>query len=160
MKADPQKQHEWLKRLVGEWDYQVEPLAGPGEPACKLSGNETVRMLGDLWVVCESKGEMPDGGIARMMMTLGYDPAKERYVGTWVGSMMPFMWVYEGSLDRSGDRLPLNAEGPDFTEPGKVRSYQDIIEIKGPGERTLTSEMRMDDGSWKRFMTATYRRKA
>lgn len=159
MKANPQKQHEWLKRLVGEWAYEVESPTGPGQPECKLRGTETVRMLGDLWVICEGRGEMPGGEIGHMMMTVGYDPAKERYVGCWIGSMMSFMWVYEGTLDEGANRLPLNAQGPDFSEPGKVRRYQDIIEIRGPGERTLTSQMQLDDGSWQHFMTATYRRK-
>jgi Protein of unknown function (DUF1579) len=26
---------------------------------------------------------------------------KKRFVGTWIGSMMTYMWVYDGELDRS-----------------------------------------------------------
>jgi uncharacterized protein DUF1579 len=45
-------------------------------------------------------------------MTLGYDPEKKQYVGTWVGSMMSYLWVYDGSLDAEEKVLTLNAEGP------------------------------------------------
>jgi len=32
--------------------------------------------------------EMPDGGTGKTVMTLGYDPQNNRYVGTFIGSMM------------------------------------------------------------------------
>jgi len=41
------------------------------------------------------------------MMTLGYDPQKKRYLGTWIGSMMSHLWVYEVELDASGSVLTL-----------------------------------------------------
>ena len=34
-----------------------------------------------------------------MIMTLGYDPQKKRFVGTLIGSMMTHLWVYDGALD-------------------------------------------------------------
>ena len=42
---------------------------------------------------------MPGGGTATTMMTLGDDPQKKRFVGTWVGSMMTYLSVYDGELD-------------------------------------------------------------
>lgn len=36
--------------------------------------------------------------------------------------------------------------------------YQDVITIRGKNERTLHSQMLQPNGTWKRFMTATYRR--
>jgi hypothetical protein len=42
---------------------------------------------------------VPGGGLARMLMTLGYNPQTRRYTGTWVGSMMTHLWVYDGWLD-------------------------------------------------------------
>jgi hypothetical protein len=52
------------------------------------------------------------GGAATTMMTLGYDPHRKRYVGTWIGSMMTHLWVYGCELDASERVLTLNAEGP------------------------------------------------
>lgn len=48
--------------------------------------------------MCEGLGEMPGGGIATTMMTLGYDPARKWFVGTFIGSMMTHMWVYAGTV--------------------------------------------------------------
>jgi hypothetical protein len=92
MKTEPQKEHQWLNRLVGEWTYEGEATMEPGKPPEKFKGTESVRSVGGLWVFFEGRGEMPDGGEATTFMTLGYDPQKGRYVGTWVGSMMTYLW--------------------------------------------------------------------
>ncbi len=158
MKTEPQKEHEWLQQLVGEWTYESECSMGPEKPPEKFKGTERVRSLGSLWVLCEGRGEMPGGGMATMLMTLGYDPEKKQYVGTWVGSMMTHLWVYDGSLDAEQKVLTLNAEGPNCAEEGKLAKYRDVIEIKSDEQRTLTSHMLGDDGNWHHFMTANYRR--
>jgi hypothetical protein len=158
MFASPQKEHEWLHKLVGNWTFESECLGEPGQPAEKHRGTETVKSLGGLWIVGESEGDMPGGGIAKMMITLGFDPKRDRFVGTWVGSMMANLWVYEGQLDAAGRVLTLNAEGPSFADPEKRAKYQDIIEIKSDDHRTLSSRTLGDDGKWTHFMTAHYRR--
>jgi hypothetical protein len=160
MKVEPQKEHAWLEKLVGEWTYEGDAAMGPGQVRSRFEGTESVRSLGGLWVVAEGRGEMPGGGDATMIMTLGYDPQKERYVGTWVGSMMTHLWVYDGgSLDAAGKVLTLGAEGPTCAQEGKgMAKYRDVIELKDDGHRVLTSSMLGDDGAWHEFMTAHYRR--
>jgi hypothetical protein len=91
-------------------------------------------------------------------MTLGYDPVKKRYVGTFIGSMMTHMWVYDGQLDAAGKVLTLDTEGPSFTAEGKMARYKDVIELKDDNHRTLSSSFLGDDGQWHHFMTANYRR--
>lgn len=158
MRAEPLAQHAWLRRLVGEWTYEAEALE-PGKPPQRASGSERVRTLGDLWVIAEGQGEMPGGGTGYTLMTLGYDPQKERFIGTWVGSMMTHMWVYEGELEGDGQVLPLHTEGPSFESPGQMARYKDVIELRGENERVLSSYLQTADGSWQRFMTAHYRRR-
>lgn len=160
MKVEPQKEHEWLQKLVGEWTYESECSVEPGKPPEKFSGSETVRSLGGLWILCEGRCEMPDGGLATTLMTLGYDPKKKQYVGTWVGSMMTHLWIYEGSLDAEEKVLTLSAEGPNCMDEGKTAKYRDVIEVKSPDHRVLTPRMLGDDGEWRPLMTANYRRKA
>jgi hypothetical protein len=36
MKTEPQKEHQWLQKLVGEWTYEVD--ARPGKPSAKFKG--------------------------------------------------------------------------------------------------------------------------
>ena len=154
--AKPQKEHQWLQKLVGEWTIEGEGQGPLGEPPHKSSGTERVRTIGDLWIVGEGEMEMA-GEAGTTLLTLGYDPQKKRFVGTWVGSMMSNLWVYEGSL--VGNVLTLDCEGPSFEGDGKTSRYRDIHEIKSDDQRELRSEILGDDGKWTQFMTATYRRK-
>jgi hypothetical protein len=102
---------------------------------------------------------MPEGGVSTTLATLGYDPQKQRYVGTFIGSMMTHLWVYDGTLDAAGRVLTLDTEGPDFSAEGKMAKYKDVIEFKSDDHRELTSHMLGDDGQWHGFMTGHYRRK-
>ena len=159
MTVEPQKEHQWLQKLLGEWTFEGEATMEPGKPPEKFKGTERVRSLGDLWVLAEGEGECPSSGPATTMMTLGYDPQKKRYVGTWVGSMMTHLWVYAGVLDAAGRVLTLETEGPNMAAEGKVAKFKDVIVFKNDGHRVLTSHMLDDDGKWHGFMTANYRRK-
>jgi hypothetical protein len=154
----PQAEHQWLQQLVGEWAYEHECVMGPNQSPQKSSGTQTTRSIGGLWIVGEGRGEMPDGDPATMIITLGFDPAKNVFVGTFIGSMMPNLWIYEGRLDDARKVLTLDTEGPSFAGDGGVARYQDIIEVLSPDHYTLSSQMLGDDGQWHRFMTAHYRR--
>ncbi len=84
MKAEPQNEHQWLEKLVGEWTYETEATMEPDQPPEKATGTESVRSLGR-WILAEGQGEMPGCGAATTMLTLGYDPQKQRYVGRGSG---------------------------------------------------------------------------
>ncbi len=157
--AVPQKQHQWLQQLVGEWVSEADATMEPGKPPEKFNGTESVRSLGGLWILAEGQCEMPGGGAGTTMMTLGYDPNTQRFVGTFIGSMMTHLWVYDGALDAAERVLTLEAEGPSMAGEGKLAKYRDVIEFKSDDHRVLTSHMLADDGTWHRFMTATYRRR-
>ncbi|HET6374144.1 MAG TPA: DUF1579 domain-containing protein [Candidatus Polarisedimenticolia bacterium] len=159
MENELQKEHKWLQRFVGDWSYDVECDTGPGQPQAKATGLEHVRSLGGLWIVAEGQGEMPGGGPATTITTLGFDPQRGRFVGTFIASMMTYLWLYDGELDAAGRVLTLNAEGPDMSTEGKTTKYKDVVEFKSDDHRMLTSHMLGDDGAWHQFMTANYRRK-
>jgi hypothetical protein len=159
MNAEPVEQHRWLQRLLGEWVIETGVPASPGQPAETLVGSETVRQLGELWVLGEGHGPMPGGGEAHTMITLGYDPVRRRFTGTWIGSMMTHLWVYDGELDADGRTLTLSATGPDFERPGHTRQYQDIIEVVDDDTRLFRSRMLGDDGTWQDMMSARYTRR-
>jgi len=159
MKTEPQKEHDWLQQLVGEWMYEIEVTMEPDRPSQKATGTESVRSLGGLWILAEAQGEMPGCGAATAMMTLGYDPQKQRYVGTWIGSMMTHLWVYDGELDAAERVLTLDSEGPAMAGEGKMARYKDAIEFKSGDRRIMTSHVLGDDGQWHQFMTVNYWRK-
>lgn len=152
------KEQEWLQRVVGDWTFVMEAEGAPGEPPIQDSGKETVRSLDEVWIMCENRGPMPDGREVTNIMTIGYDPAKGRFVGTFISSMMTHMWVYEGELDAAGETLTLDTEGPSYTEEGTMAPYRDTIAFRPDGHREHTSSYQREDGSWHKFMTTVYRR--
>ncbi|ACE90245.1 DUF1579 domain-containing protein [Rhizobium phaseoli] len=150
--AEVLKEHSFLERLIGDWSVTAPEMGGGDD------WTETVRSLHGIWFVAEGHGRMPDGKQATTILTLGYNAEKGKYVGSWIGSMMDFMWVYEGEVDASGNVLDLYTTGPDFNGEG-LADYRERITFINPDHRTFTSSARQADGSWKQFMEAHYIRK-
>ncbi len=165
MNSEPYAGHLWLQQLVGEWTSESSEASAPGEEAPVCVWRETVRSLGGLWVLCEGQGGMPDGEVGTTLMTLGYDPEQNAFVGTFIGSMMSHLWIYHGELDSSGRQLTLHTEGPSLTPEGMMPAtrmkrvkYRDVIELLSEDQRVLRSSYLDDEGEWQLFMTANYRR--
>jgi uncharacterized protein YndB with AHSA1/START domain len=159
MATRPGTEHGWLHRMLGEWSYESECDGPPGQPPMRATGVERVRSLGGYWVIGEAEGEMPGGGPARWIMTVGFDARTGRFRGTWVGSMMGHMFLYDGALSEDGRTLALESEGPSFTGEGTSR-YRDVMEMLDDDTRLLTSHVQGEDGGWTGFMRATFRRTA
>ena len=158
MPAEKLEQHDWLQQLVGEWTMKSEATMGPGTEPIQLESTETVRSIGGLWTVAEGTANI--GGMKlTSIMTLGYDPEKKQFVGSWIDTMHTNLWVYEGQLDDAKKVLTLSTTGPSFDDASKKASYRDAIEIKDKDNRVLTSSVQGDDGKWTTFMTAHYTRK-
>jgi hypothetical protein len=157
MTAQHLEEHNWLARLVDEWTFETECSMGPDQPPSKVVGTEIVRSLGGHWTVGEGECPSPEGGW-KSIMTLGYDLATKRFVGTFVASMMTYLWIYNGSLDADKKVLTLDAEGPNWTD-GSIIKYQDLVEFLSDDHRTLSSQTLDEDGQWHPFMKAHYRRK-
>lgn len=157
--ARPQKEHRWLEKLVGTWSATSTLSAEPGAAPKTYRGTEKVRSLGGLWIVAETQSEMPGGTTGEMVMTLGYDPDQGHYMGTWVGSMMNWLCVYEkGEVDASGRKLSLYSKGPSMTGEGGTRNYRDVIECIDDDTRTLIGQVQNERGEWEDMMKVDYRR--
>lgn len=150
---EPAREDVWLRRLAGDWS--VEAPAPDGEGTIK--GRETARLFGN-WVVLEGASQMPDASVHSSLMTLGFDPARGKVVGSWVGSMMSHLWVYEGGLDAAGDTLTLATHGPVMDGSGGTADYEDIITFEGEDMRLLTSRQRQPDGTWRDLFCVRYSR--
>jgi hypothetical protein len=147
-----------LEKLVGEWTFESECLMGPDQPPMTSRGSEVVRSFGGLWTIGEGEGGDSEAGDMKTVMTLGFDPARDCFVGTFIATCMTHLWTYSGSLDPSGKVLSLEAEGPSFTGEGTSK-YVDSIELVDDDHRILSSRVLMEDGNWMQFMTCRYSRK-
>ena len=155
MFAKPLEQHRWLEQLVGDWRVAQE-CSMPDGPKQTVS-EMTCRMIGGLWLVSENKGKTPEGGDWTCIMTLGFDPKQEAYVGTFVGSMMTQLWQYKGQVDESGKRLPLSARGPSM-DGTREANYRDSVEIISADQWRFSSEIEQENGEWMQLLNGTHTR--
>ncbi len=155
---EPTPEHEWLLQLVGDWNIESECIMGPDQPPSKTTGRQATRSLGSLWTLGEMESADPAGQLFLSVTTLGFDPAKRRFVGSFVSECMTHLWPYDGQLDAARKVLTLESEGPSFADDGTTAKYHDIIEIVDQDHYLLTSRFQNPDGSWTQFMTAKYTR--
>lgn len=153
----PVKEHAWLEKLAGDWISESEVMMGP-DNWIKVKGAEKCRTHGGFWIIAEGEAEIM-GTKVNSILTLGYDPEKKKYIGTWVDNCAAHMWRYEGTLDAAGKVLTLDTEGPNMMVPGKTSKYREVITLVGPDEKTFSSSILGDDGKWTTFVKATYKRK-
>lgn len=149
-------EHAFLKNFVGTWEGTNECKLGPDDTT-KCQASLTARLLGEHWMVADVTCSMPEGKMTGLL-TVGYDPAKKKYVGTWVDSAFNHLWKYEGEVDKSGKKLSLYAEGPNFMAEGKTAKFVDIYEFVSADEVHATSKMQMEDGTWFTMMTGVSKR--
>lgn len=154
----PQKEHELLQRFVGDWETEAEASAGPDQPAMECHGKMHSRALGQLWIVTEVENNMM-GTTMRAVQTIGFDPQKRKYVGTWVDSVMNHLWKYEGSFDEASQTLTLEAEGPNMISPGETGLFRDVYIFMSPDQIDTQAQMQQGD-EWITFATGTAKRKA
>jgi hypothetical protein len=156
MGTKPSREHEWLQKLVGEWDTETEMMMPDGGSA-KGKGHESVKSLGGLWAYGEGKGEMPGGAEMTYYTGIGYDVTFKGYRGFMIMDVSSHLWKYEGELSGDGKVMTLNCEGPNMEGEGTAM-YRDVIEIIDDNHRVLTSSGQQPNGDWVLFMKSHYTR--
>jgi hypothetical protein len=149
----PGPEHEMLKKDVGTWDATVEMFTAPGAAPSVSKGTETVTMLGGFWQLSEFKSEMM-GQPFEGRGTTGYDPAKKKYVGTWVDTMTPGYYTTEGTYDPAKKTLTATMVGPGPS--GEAEKTKETTEWKDADTRVFT--MFAQDGTTP-MMRITYKRR-
>ena len=157
MHVEPREEHRWLEQLVGDWTYESDPMGPPDKQEVER-GTLSARTLGGVWLVCELRSDRSENAGAASIMTLGYDPEKRRYVGTFISWMMANLWIYDGEMEAGGKAIALHAEGPSFAMEGKTAPYVDRVEITSDDAWVMTSSTPDAEGTWQRFMTMRFRR--
>lgn len=156
MQAELTKEHKWLEQLLGEWTADSECRLDPEQPPMHTKGTVSIRSLGGAWIISEGTAEMPDGGTGRNIMTLGFNPKQNAFVGTFIADCMTHLWPYKGTLNAEETILTLDSEGPGFS--GDDAKYQDIIEIVSKDHWILRSQYLDPEGKWVPFNKSDYHR--
>jgi hypothetical protein len=153
----PPEPTTFLQRLAGEWSVVTEAIPGPGREPVRSESRQRARMVGR-WLVAEATGTAPGGRPYTSILTLGFDPSAEHFIGTWIDSMQAHRWMYTGRLDDSGTALTLETEGPVLGDPTTLARYREIIEIEDTDRVVMRSMILGPNGEWFEFARAEYRR--
>lgn len=154
----PSPQHEWLKQLVGEWTI-TGTCTMPDGSTGESDASESARMVGDYFIHATLKGKVPGADDpVETVLIIGFDPESSNFVGTWIGSPMPNLINYTGTLSDDETTLTLSCDAPDLEDQNKTSAYRDVIVITSENTREFHSEIRLEDGTWNRFMSSYYTR--
>lgn len=153
--AQATDEHRWLQQLVGTWKFSGECKTPEGTST--QEGTQTIRAFGDLWILLEAETKM-EAEPMTSIITLGFDPDKGKFVGSFIATMMTSFWVYEGTLDAAKRVLPLRSEGPRFDGKPGAGQYEDVIEVVSKDEYLFRGRLLQDDGTWLEFMKTRYTR--
>src|SRR5260370_30383716 len=134
-KPGPVKEHQLLQKFVGEWESEGEAFMARGQPRTKLKGVESSRLIGGFWFVAQIKSTLPDFPYEQIL-TIGYDPAKKKYIGTVIDSMTSHIWEYEGMFDVTGNILTWETEGP-IPSPTNAFQIQRSDGVEKPRSQSL-----------------------
>ena len=153
---EPLPQHKQLQKGVGAWEGTLTMFM-PNTPVQAIPAKEVVEPIGEFWTqstfTCDFMG-MPFLGSGCM----GYDPYRERYVGTWIDSMTTELAVMWGEMDLDGNTLNMHytARDPDSGVPTPHRiettfsgdSYTStFFHGNGAGTKVMTIEMKRTAGA-------------
>lgn len=134
MQAKPSKHHAVLERTVGTWDATFHI---PMKEVQEEKGVLTRRMIGKLWVVEDFVGQLMGAPFHGHGAT-GYDPAKQKYVGTWIDSWTDRLVTYEGTYDEATNTLRSEVINKN---PMTGEDHLEIHETKFEGADKMTFRM-------------------
>ena len=88
---------------------------------------------------------------------MGYDPRSGQWVGTWVDSGSPQLYVMQGSFDESGKVLTMTCEAP-HPVTQKTTTYRSVETWTGEDERVFDMYVTGPDGSDEHMFHYVYTR--
>ncbi len=148
----PTKEHAILKMDAGTWEADGKFFV-PGMDAITSKGEETNRMMGDLWLISDYK----DAGGFEGHGILGYDPEKKKYVGSWADSMASYVHTMEGTYDAKTKTLTMMVDAKD--PAGKSIKQRHVTVFKSADAKDFAVYMPGPDGKEMKLMEIALKRK-
>ena len=138
---------EVFQRHAGTWDSAFAKfMFGPNDTPIHTKGVETNKVLeGGLWLVMDQRYEYP-GGVYEGWGMFGYDPQKNKYIGSWVDTTNSHLNSSEGMYDEDTHTLTLIADGVDPTT-GRLSQVKQVITHTDPDTKVFSVYKRDGDGN-------------
>jgi hypothetical protein len=154
----PGKEEELLHRFEGEWYARTAfPAPGQESPRECFGSEKCLMTLGNHWLAIEYVGM--EGQPIESRVFLGYDPQKQKFVGTWINNVSSSLLTFEGAADDAGKCLTLRLQGTD-PKTGKKFDQRHVYDFENGNRRSL-KVYRTDEGGQERLVRETfYTRKA
>lgn len=157
----PTPQHELLARDVGTWDATMSCyMAGPETNPQTFKGVEVNTLMdGGLWLLSDFQGDFAGTPFRGHGLT-GYDPEKQKHVGTWIDTMCAQMMIMEGTYDEQTGTLTMYSKGTD-PSTGKPAETKTVSAYDGEDSRTFTMFMKGEDtgNDFVKMMVIEYKRR-
>ncbi|MBP1766746.1 MAG: hypothetical protein H6P98_861 [Candidatus Aminicenantes bacterium] len=156
----PGKNHEFLKKYVGEFDVEMKSWSKPGtEPMISKGTMKNELIFDGRYVKCTFDSMMM--GMNYMgLEIIGYDLFKNKYVTFWIDSMSTGFATFSGSLDESGKVLTETGEFPDPMTAGKTtQKVKNVTKFVEDGKYMFAMFMVQPDGTEFKSMELTATRK-
>jgi hypothetical protein len=133
-------------------------MAGPDSEPMTAQATEVNEMLGDFWLVSKFNGNI-QGQDFEGRSAVGFDPVKQKFVGTWFDGMSPFMSFMEGTYDKESKTLTMMTKGtgPD----GKPTTGKNVSVTNPDGTKVFTMFSQVPGGGTElvKMMEIKYKKK-
>ena len=156
----PAKEHEFLKKYVGEWDVTVSTWASAMAKPMVSKGTIKNRLLFDgRYLMGEFEATM--GGMkSQGLEIIGYDLLKKKYTTFWIDNMGTSFLTTSGTLDMSGKVLTETAQYPDPMTDGKTtQKLRNVTTFMDDGSYKFEMHMILPDGKEMKSMELVCKRK-
>jgi hypothetical protein len=156
----PGKNHELLKKFVGDWTADMKMWSQPGaEPMTSTGTMKNELILDGRYIKCKFESTMMGMKFSGLEI-IGYDLFKNKYVTFWIDSMSTAFLVTTGTLDASGKVLTDTGEYPDpMTEGKTMQRVKNVTTFIEDGKYKFEMFMVMPDGKEVKSMEYTATRK-
>ncbi len=104
--ATPGKEHAWLQKSVGKWEYTMKHWMEPGATPMESKGtSEAVSLLEGRFTRMKVDGDMGPMGAFNGIGIYGYDNVAKEYQCFWIDSMGTGMTNGTGKLSADGKTM-------------------------------------------------------
>jgi Protein of unknown function (DUF1579) len=136
-------EHKILAADEGTWDATVKSFApGVAEPVVS-KGTEVNEMTpGGIWLLRKFDG-VAAGTKFQGRGQFSYNPAKKKYVGTWIDSLGPDIGMLEGAYDAKTKTLTFVGDGVASAANAKY-SQKMVTTTKDDGSRVFMLTMKFE----------------